>query len=304
MDLAQLETFLCIAQERSFSRAAEKLYRTQPAISIAIKRLEEELGESLFDRSSKGGTLTDAGELLLAYAQRMINLREEALGAFQELRGLHRGKLSIGANESTSLYLLPQLLLEYRQRSPDIKIQVYRALSERIPHEVIERNLDFGFLSYDPVHPELESLEVHRDRMVLVMPPGHRLSARRTVDIRELGQEAFVAHNANTPMRRRILEIFADEGVPLSIHTELATLQTIQDFVARGAGLAILPHLTVEEAAREGRLAVASVKQIKVEKVLRMVFRRERNLSHAARAFLDLVQRRPPNGEKDGPGAA
>lgn len=290
MDLAQLETFLSIAQEKSFSRAAEKLHRTQPAISIAIKRLEEELGESLFDRSSKGGTLTDAGEMLFVYARRMVNLREEALEAFRELRGLHRGRLSIGANESTSLYLLPQLLLEYRKRHPEIKVQVYRAYSERIPNEVTERNLDFGFLSYDPVHPELQSMEVHRDQVVLVAGPEHRLAGRAQVDIAELGTESFVAHNAATPTRRRIIETFAEHGVPLHIHMELATLQTIQAFVSQGAGLAILPRLTVQDAIREGRLVEVPVPQIQVEKVLRLVFRREKNLSHAAKAFLDLVR--------------
>src|SRR4030095_16248144 len=118
MDLLQLEIFLAIAQERSFSRAAEKMLRTQPAISIAIKRLEEELGETLFDRSSKSGTMTEAGRVLHSYSQRMINLRDEAISSIGELKGMHRGRLSIGANESTSLYLLPPLLLIYRKKYP------------------------------------------------------------------------------------------------------------------------------------------------------------------------------------------
>lgn len=295
MDLGQLETFLCIAQEKSFSRAAEKLCRTQPAISIAIKRLEEELGESLFDRSSKGGTLTDAGQLLHGYASRMLNLRQETFEAFRELRGLHRGKVTIGANESTSLYLLPELLLEYRKRFPEIKIQVYRSLSERIPGEVTERNLDFGFLSYDPVHPELRSIEVYRDHMVLVVPPGHALAGRRDVDIRELGRELFVAHNAATPTRARIMELFAEHETPLNIHMELGTLQTIVDFVAQGAGLAILPHLAVKEALDKRLLVQVPVKQLRVEKTLRMVFRKESSLSHAAKSFLALVRERAPS---------
>src|SRR5215470_5254683 len=110
LDLSQLEIFLTIAQEKSFSRAAEKMLRTQPAISIAVKRLEEELGEPLFDRSSKNGSMTEAGKILFSYAQRMLNLRDEAKEAISELRGMFRGRLTIGANESTSLYLLPPLL--------------------------------------------------------------------------------------------------------------------------------------------------------------------------------------------------
>ena len=182
MDLAQLEIFLCIADERSFSRAAEKMLRTQPALSIAIKRLEEELGETLFDRSSKSGTMTEAGKILYSYAQKMINLRDEAREAIGELRGMFRGRLTIGANESTSFYVLPALLLEYRKRHPQIKIEVFRNVSEKIPLEVVERNLDFGFLSYDPMNPALQSFEVNRDELVLVVPAETSIGRAQTGD--------------------------------------------------------------------------------------------------------------------------
>src|SRR5262245_52481179 len=190
------------------------MLRTQPALSIAIKRLEEELGESLFDRSSKSGTLTEAGKILHSYAQRMINLRDEAKEAIGELRGMFRGRLTIGANESTSLYLLPKLLLEYRKRHPQIKIEVYRNVSEKIPAEVLERNLDFGFLSYDPMHPALQSVEVYRDELVLVVSPKHRLADRKQVTVKELGEEQFIAHNVKTPSRARIFELFAQHRTP------------------------------------------------------------------------------------------
>lgn len=292
MDLAQLEIFLCIAEEKSFSRAAEKMLRTQPAISIAIKRLEEELGESLFDRSSKSGTLTEAGRILLSYAQRMINLRDEATEAVGELRGMFRGRLTIGANESTSLYLLPPLLMEYRRDHPKIKIEVYRNVSEKIPLEVLERNLDFGFLSYDPMHPALQSIEFHKDELVLVVPPKHHLAKQKQVTVKDLGEEQFVAHNVKTPSRTRIFELFAQHRTPLNICIELATLETIKEFVMLNAGLAILPRLAVQEELKTGRLVEVPVKGLKIEKPLRLVFRREASLSHAAKSFLDLVRAR------------
>jgi DNA-binding transcriptional LysR family regulator len=290
VDISQLEIFLCIAEEKSFSRAAEKMLRTQPALSIAIKRLEEELGESLFDRSSKSGTLTEAGKILHSYAQRMINLRDEAKEAISELGGMFRGRLSIGANESTSLYLLPSLLLEYRQRHPNIKIEVYRNVSEKIPAEVLERNLDFGFLSYDPVHPALQSIEVHRDELVLVVPPKHRLVNRNHVTFKELGDEKFVAHNVKTPARTRIYELFAQHRTPLNICIELATLETIKVFVALDVGIAILPRLAVREEIESGKLVEVPVKGMKIEKVSRIVYRREHSLSHAAKSFLEIVK--------------
>ena len=290
LDLSQLEIFLSIAEEKSFSRAAEKMLRTQPALSIAIKKLEEDLGETLFDRSSKSGTLTEAGKILISYAQRMINLRDEAIEAVSELKGMYRGRLTIGANESTSLYMLPKLLMEFRKRHPRIKIEVYRNVSERIPSEVLERNLDFGFLSYDPMHPSLQSMEVHRDELVLVVPAKHRLAGAKQVTVKDLGEEQFVAHNVKTPARTRIFELFAQNRTPLNICIELATLDTIKEFVLLNAGIAILPRLAVQDEIASGKLVEVPVKGMRIEKHLRIVFRREHSLSHAAKSFLEILK--------------
>jgi DNA-binding transcriptional LysR family regulator len=290
VDLSQLEIFLSIAEEKSFSRAAEKMLRTQPAISIAIKRLEEELGEPLFDRSSKNGALTEAGKILLSYAQRMLNLRDEAKESISELRGMFRGRLTIGANESTSLYLLPPLLMEYRKRHPKIKIEVFRNVSEKIPLEVQERNLDFGFLSYDPMNPQLQSIEIHRDELTLVVPPKHRLAKLKQVAVKDLGEEQFVAHNVKTPSRTKIFELFAQNRTPLNICIELATLETIKEFVLLDVGIAILPRLAVEAEINSSKLVEVQVKGMKIEKTLRLVYRREASLSHAAKSFLEIVK--------------
>ena len=295
MDFSQLEIFLSIAQEKSFSRAAEKMLRTQPAISIAIKRLEEELGESLFDRSSKTGTLTEAGKILHSYAQRVLNLRDEATSAISELRGMYRGRLSIGANESTSLYLLPPLLIQYRQQHPRIKIEVYRNVSERIPNEVLERNLDFGFLSYDPQHPMLQSMEVYHDELVLVVSPKHALAKKKGITVRDLAQESFVAHNVKTPARSRIFEFFAQNRTPLNISIELATLETIKEFAKANVGIAILPRLSLQEELATQQLVEVPVKGMKIEKTLRIIYRREQTLSHAARSFLEIVKSKDEN---------
>ncbi len=291
MDFSQLEIFLSIAQEKSFSRAAEKMLRTQPAISITIKRLEEELGEILFDRSSKAGTMTEAGKILHSYAQRILNLRDEATGAISELRGMYRGRLSIGANESTSLYLLPPLLLEYRKQHSKIKIEVYRNISERIPNEVLERNLDFGLLSFDPQHPMLQSLEIYKDELVLVVSPKHQLARKKGVTVRDLAQESFVAHNVKTPARARIFDLFAQNRTPLNISIELATLETIKEFVEGNAGIAILPRLAVKTELAEQKLIEVPVKGLKIEKTIRLIYRRELSLSHAAKNFLDLIRK-------------
>jgi DNA-binding transcriptional LysR family regulator len=152
MDLAHLEVFLAVAREGRFSRAAEKLHRTQSAVSQTIHKLEQELGEPLFDRFSREGILTDAGRVLQEYAERLINLRCDAQEALAELRHLHQGKLAIAANELTALYLLP-VLAEFRRLHPMVRLLVQRSLGSQIPDDVLRHNSEIGVLTYNPQEP-------------------------------------------------------------------------------------------------------------------------------------------------------
>jgi DNA-binding transcriptional LysR family regulator len=163
MELTQLEFFMMVVEQGSFSKAAIRVYRTQPAVSIAIRRLEEEIGAPLFDRSQKTPTLTDAGELVYDYARRILALRDQAKDVVSELRSLERGRVRIGANESTSLYILPHIILEYRERHPNVKVEIFRQVSEKLPREVLDRSVDFALLAFEPVDTELESFPILQD---------------------------------------------------------------------------------------------------------------------------------------------
>src|ERR1700719_3258911 len=167
MELSQLEVFLAVARERRFSRAAEKLFRTQSAVSQTVRKLEDELGENLFDRSSREGVLTDAGQVLYEYAEKLLNLRQDAHESLAELRELQKGKLVIAANEFTALYLLP-VLAEFRRLHPMIKIAVQRSLGSHIPADVLRHNSELGVLSYDPDEPQLHSIVVYLDELIFV----------------------------------------------------------------------------------------------------------------------------------------
>jgi DNA-binding transcriptional LysR family regulator len=140
------------------------------------------------------------------------------------------------------------------------------------------------------LHPALQSLDVHRDELTLVVPPKHRLAKRQQVTIKDLGEEQFVAHNVKTPARTRIFELFAQQRTPLNICLELSTLETIKQFVLLNAGIAILPRLAVQEEIKNGQLVEVAVKGMKIEKTLRLVYRREASLSHAAKSFLEIVK--------------
>lgn len=288
MELFQLETFLTVAREGSFSRAAKRLYRTQPAVSQTIRKLEEELGESLFDRSSREGILTDAGVVLRDYAERLVNLRGEAVGALAELREVQAGKLSIAANEFTCLYLLP-VLDQFRRQCPLVKITVQRALASHIPDELVNHNSELAVLTFRPDDAALRSIVVYRDELAFVVPPRHPLASARRVTIRQLGAEYFVAHNVPSPYRRKVIETFQRRKVPLRMPVELPTIDAIKKFVAAGNGVALIPRICVEPELVRGELVAVSVPELHFERKLRIVHRRHGTLSHAARAFLSVA---------------
>jgi len=289
LDLFQLETFLTVARERSFSRAAQKLYRTQPAVSQTIRRLEEELGEPLFDRSSRDGALTDAGVVLHDYAEKLLNTRSEAVAAIESLRHLQRGKLAIAANEMTCIYLL-ELLNEFRRLHPMVHVCVQRTLARRVPAEVLNRNSEMGVVTYKPQDPELKSTTVYRDELAFVVPPHHPLARSKQATIRQLGAEMFVAHNVPSPYREKVLETFSRRNVPLNMDVELPSIEAIKKFVAAGNGVALLPLITVYEEVKRGDLVHVPVPELRFERKLRLVYRKNVVLSHSARAFLAIAE--------------
>jgi DNA-binding transcriptional LysR family regulator len=289
MDMNQLEVFLSVAQEKSFSRAAEALHRTQPAVSQAVRRLETELGEPLFDRSSKDGTVTAAGRVLLDFAQQMMNLRVHAHSAIRELRDLHRGKLSLGANEYTVMCLLP-LIPIFRARHPHIKIEVKRCLASRIPGEILGRDVEIGVVSFKPSDQSIKSVPIAMDELTLIVAPDHPLAAKKTVSVRELGAEAFIAHNVPSPYRERVIKTFEKHRTPLNISMEMPTLEAIKRLVETGLGVALVPRLVAQTEIERKQLAGLSVKEMRLERRVHLIYRKGATLSHAAKAFLTVAR--------------
>ncbi len=287
LDLFQLETFVAVAEEKSFSRAAGRLHRTQPSVSQVIAKLEAELGETLVERSA--GSLTDAGKVLLEYAHKMLNLRKDAGAALVDLRSLHRGRLDLAANEYTCLYLLP-VLDAFRREHPRIKVAVQRSLASRIADEVLSHTVELGVVSFRPEDPQVVSTVVYRDELVCVMAPGHALAKAGKVSIARLGRESFVAHNVPSPLRQRVIAAFQRHKTPLQMEVELPSLEAIKRFVQRGNGVAMVPRLTVESELEAGTLVAVQVPELHVERKLRLVRRKQAALSHASREFLRIVQ--------------
>lgn len=289
MDLNQLETFLAVAEERSFSRAAARLHRTQPAVSQVIRKLEEDIGETLFDRAARDGSLTAAGVLLRDYALRLMALRREATSALGELKNLERGSLHLAANEYTCTYLLPAIDA-FRREYPQISVTVQRMLASHIPDELSLRTFEMGMISFRPDPEQFRTIAVYGDSLTLIVSPRHPLAGAERVSISDLGKESFIAHNVASPLRRRVIETFQRFRTPLHMEIELPTIEAIKQFVAMGNGVALVPHLTVARELEAGELVAVTVPELEMKRVLRLAHRRHGTLSYAATAFLQTVR--------------
>jgi DNA-binding transcriptional LysR family regulator len=288
MHLQDLTVFAAVASERSFSRAAKRLHRTQPAVSQAIRRLEDELGDRLFDRSSRDGTLTEAGRLLQDYASRLLRLASDASVALRELQQVRRGRVVIGANEAAVHSLLPAIG-RFAAAHPQVHVEVRRVASRQMAAAVLDRSLDFGILTFQPAEKALQAISLGYDELVMLAPPNHHLASRRRVTIEEVGRETVIAHNDPSPARERVLRLYERRHAAINIQIALPSLDGIKRAVEMGLGVAVLPRRCALAEIASGRLAVVKVPELASPRQIRLVFRRGAELSHAAQAFLDTA---------------
>jgi len=290
MTLEDLRVFSTVAAERSFSRAARKLRRTQPAVSQAIKRLEQATGERLVDRTSRDGTLTDAGEVLLDYANRLLRLEAEATGAVSELRDVKSGRVVIGANESAVHAVLP-IIDAFHRAHAGVLVDVRRVPARHVAQEVLLRNLDLGVLTFNPTEKELSSIVLGRDELVLLVPPGHALAGRKQITMEEMGRQAVIAHNDPSPAREQVLRLYEQRQTMLNIRMSLPSLDAIKRAVEMGLGVALLPRRCAQGEIARGQLLEVQVPDLRSPRELRLVHRKDDTLSHAARAFVEVAKK-------------
>lgn len=259
-----------------------------------VVTLEGELGEPLFDRMGKTVRLTGGGEILTDYAKRLLRLREEAAIAVGELRGLSRGTLRLGANETTCLYVLPEVLASFKQAYPHVQIDIHRAITRSITERILEGTLDFGIVTLPIKHARLEALTIHSDEMALIVSPTHALASRRSVKMSDLENEPFILHKIGTTTRERLVKHFNEGGVKMKVTMELASIETIKRFVAIGMGISIVPRLCIAKEIKEGSLQAVTIRDARFKRQLGLIYNKDRYQSQAARAFLALISERQP----------
>jgi DNA-binding transcriptional LysR family regulator len=290
MDLLQLEHFLAVVEEGTFTRAAERVSRTQPAVSQSIKKLEEEVGGPLFARDLHDVSLTEAGKTLVEYARKMVRARDDAMRELGALKTLKTGTLNIAAHESAAVYLLPAPLRRYLTRFPDVRVGIYRSPLTDIPRQVLDREVHVGFVKDEPSFHELKSIEVHADEMVLVAAPQHPLAKRQDIHIRDLGTERFVVHHLCSTTEQKILRLFEQHGTPCHISAELWSFENIKSFVQAEVGMAIVPRITVAQELRDGALVQIPLAELNMPRRTLMIYRDQGYLSDSARELIKIVR--------------
>ncbi len=291
MDFDQLAGFLEVAKHQSFSRAAQNLYRTQPAISAQVRLLEQEFGERLFDRSGKKVLLTPAGEILRGYAEKLHQVQREALQAVAEMHRRPRGKLHIGANEATCLYVLPRAFAQFKAQYPEVQINISRNFSHKILQKVQDGVVDLGILTL-PLkanHVNVEVLPIFKDEIRVVVPPDHPLARNKKVSVEQMaGHPLIIPKTGHTRhMLERMLRPYRNR---LQISMELASVETIKKFVGAGLGISVISHSYALPEVEAGLLRLIPFEGIKLFRELGLIYRNDRNLSLPAKAFIEVIR--------------
>jgi DNA-binding transcriptional LysR family regulator len=292
MEFYQLEALIAVVEEHGFTRAAERVFRTQAAVSVAIRKLEEEIGVPLLVRGSHECTLTEAGHATLTYARRLTGLRNQMERHLAEFTSLGVGRVSIAANESAAQYLLPSALAAFHSQHPAIKIIARLCDVDDIAHLVAKREVDLGFgiRQANLGGLGLRSEVVHTDPLALVVAPGHRFSRCATVQIADLRDEKFFVHHLHTATIDRIEQLFEGEGVRLNIAGELWSFETIKAFVRAGFGVAIIPLSVANPDLATGRLARVPVLNLDIARAIEVVYRAEDQLLPAPADLLRILR--------------
>jgi LysR family transcriptional regulator, low CO2-responsive transcriptional regulator len=288
MDFDQLEIFLEVARLSSFSRAAEKRFRTQPAISSQIRALEEEVGARLLDRSGGRVSLTVAGKLFFKYSEETLEQRKAIVTAVAETEHVPRGAIVVGANEGTCLHILPEVFAQFKRDYPNVAVSIKRADYARILESIIDNSVDFGVVSLPVTDNRLQCVMIHRDELLVITPPGHALAAKPRVTVAEVAAYPLVVPKAGHT-RDALDTLFYDRQLKPRFAMELDSSELLKRFVAADVGVGFIARSNIQEDIRANALAAIPMADAQILRDLALVFRKDKSLSRAAKAFIDIA---------------
>ncbi|HKW77198.1 MAG TPA: LysR family transcriptional regulator [Terriglobales bacterium] len=288
MDFDQLETFLAVARYSSFSRAAERRFRTQPAISSQIRALEEEVGAKLFDRSGGRVALTGAGKVFQEYAEQTLDSRRSMLTAVAEMERVPRGEIVVGANEGTCLHILPEVFAEFRKLYPEVGVQISRLERAKIMDSISDNSVDFGVVSSPVDDKRLTTVNIHQDELVIIASPQHSLSRMKQSTVADVAQFPLLLPRAGRT-RDALDHLFEARRLKPRIAMELDSSELLKRFVAADVGVGFIARSNVSEDVRAGALAAIPIADASIRRDLALVYRKDKALSRAAIRFIDIA---------------
>lgn len=289
MDVRDLEVFLSVASHLNFTRAGEEVHLSQPSISVRIHKLEVALGVKLFEQTGKRVRLAEAGHVLMPYARRVVSALDDARHAIAELQGVERGTLRIGASTTPGMYLVPQVLAQFKRLHPKIEIQLRIGDTREVEQGVIKNEYDFGFVGGHLVGDDIEVLPWRVDEIVLIVSPANRLSGRRHVSLKDLGKEAFIFREPGSATRAAVQEKLTAVELQLRTVMEMDNPEAVKNAVQNGAGIAFVSRFAVEKELKAKTLASVKVKGLSIKRELRIVYRKDKHLSRSARALIEVA---------------
>jgi DNA-binding transcriptional LysR family regulator len=288
MDFDQLETFIEVARLSSFSRAAERRFRTQPAISAQIRALEEEVGARLLDRTGGKVSLTAAGKVFLKYAEDAIEARKQVVTQLGEMERVPRGEIVVGANEGTCLYVLPEVFAEFRRQYPSVNVSVKRSETAKVLESIIDNSVDFGVVSMPVKDSRLTVVPIHRDELVIIASPSHPLAKAKSAALADaLNYPLLLPKGGRT--RDSLENLFHERRLKPQIAMELDSSELLKRFVAVDVGVGFIARSNVHDDVRAGLLACLDIADAQIRRDLALVFRKDKALSKAALAFIDIA---------------
>jgi LysR family transcriptional regulator, low CO2-responsive transcriptional regulator len=288
MDFDQLESFYEVARHASFSRAAEKRFRTQPAISSQIRGLEEEVGAKLLDRSGGKVSLTAAGKAFLKYVEETLDARKAMLVAIAETERVPRGEIIVGANEGTCLHILPEVFAHFKKQYPDVSVSIKRADYAKVLESVIDNSVDFGVVSLPVTDNRLTVALIHRDELILITPPQHPLGKMKAAALADVARFPLVVPKAGHT-RDAIEQLFHERRLKANFTMELDSSELLKRFVAADVGIGFIARSHAEEDVRAKVLAAVDLADVQIRRDLALVFRKDKAMSRAALAFIDIA---------------
>lgn len=288
MDFEQLRTFLEVSRLKSFSRAADKLGVTQPAISAQIRSLENEVGARLFDRDGGKVTFTAAGRLFEPFAEHCLQTYSHILVAVGELHRSPRGEISVSANEATSLYVLPAVFAQFRKQYTRVNLSIVRADRSRTLEDVLNREVDFGVVSLPIKDPRLTIDILHKDELLLVVPKAHPLAVREQIKFADLLQYPLLLPKHGR-QREQIDDVFRGHDVQPRIAMEVDSSELLKRLIGAGLGMGFLPRTNVRDDEQAGLLKTLKVEGVRLNRELALVYRKDKSLTRAAHAFLEIA---------------